>query len=176
MSEGRRRADDLRDERLHAYHDGELSGLSRWRFERELRRSPALRRELAGLRSLGELLRAHDAQATAPDVWDAIALRLPAADARRAEGEGTETEAGASGWAIWWLKPVGALAASAAVVAMVVFGGFLDEGPTPGGVVRWIDSGDRSVMVLDDQPDTTIIWVLDGAIEGAAWGGRREQV
>ena len=32
--------------RLHAYHDGELSGFARWRFERELSRSPVLQREL----------------------------------------------------------------------------------------------------------------------------------
>jgi len=31
-------------------------------------------------------------------------------------------------------------------------------------------------MVLDDDPDTTIIWVLDGAMEGAARGGRSDVV
>ena len=36
-------------ERLHAYHDGELNALARWRFERRLRRSKPLRRELAAL-------------------------------------------------------------------------------------------------------------------------------
>lgn len=176
MSAGPRELDGLREARLHAYHDGELSGLSRWRFERELRRSPTLQRELADLQGLGELLRRHDAEASTPDVWDSIALRLPAADARRAEGEGAPATAAWGARASWWLRPVGALAASAAVVATVVFGGFLEEAAAPGSVVRWIDSGNRSVMVLDDQPDTTIIWVLDGATEGAVWGGRREQV
>jgi hypothetical protein len=37
--------------------------------------------------------------------------------------------------------------------------------------VRWIESDDGNVMVLDDDPDTTIIWVLDGSVEGAARGG-----
>ena len=47
-----------RDERaLHAYHDGELRGFARWRFERRLARSPALQRELRGLSELGRLLR-----------------------------------------------------------------------------------------------------------------------
>jgi hypothetical protein len=31
-------------------------------------------------------------------------------------------------------------------------------------------------MVLDDDPDTTIIWVLDGATEGAARGGPSDVV
>ena len=41
---------------LHAYHDGELSGFARWRFERRLRRSPELQRELAALTRIGEEL------------------------------------------------------------------------------------------------------------------------
>ena len=70
---------DERDElRLHAYHDGELSGFARWRFERALRRSPVLQRELESLRSLRTLLHAHDteqdASAPAVDLWDRIAL------------------------------------------------------------------------------------------------------
>jgi hypothetical protein len=71
---------------------------------------------------------------------------------------------------------VGALAASAALVAALLLTVPGAEPPVSGGVVRWIDSGSRSVMVLDDQPDTTIIWVLDGAGEGAAWGFGSEKV
>ena len=77
--------DGWKEERLHSYHDGELSGFQRWRFERELRSSAALRAELARLASLGDALREHDAAAPAPELWDAIAQRLRAADARRAE-------------------------------------------------------------------------------------------
>ena len=66
--------------RLHAYHDGELSGLARWWFERELRRSPDLQRELASLRRLSGLLRDHEAEAGDVDLWDRIALGLPGAE------------------------------------------------------------------------------------------------
>lgn len=157
---------------LHAYHDGELSWLARWRFERRLRRSPALRAELSNLEDLRGLLRSRDADLPAPDLWDAIARGLPAIDARRADRQAGGAAAGLG----WWLKPVGAVAATAAVAAIVFYGGSWLETPVhAGGVVRWIDSGGRSVMVLDDQPDTTIIWVFDSATEGARIGGRRDE-
>ncbi|MGH0028210.1 MAG: hypothetical protein ACQGVC_00340, partial [Myxococcota bacterium] len=68
-------------------------------------------------------------------------------------------------------------AATAAVAMVALYVGLWPEAPAAsGGVVRWIDSGERSVMVLDDQPDTTIIWVLDGATTEGAWiGGTRDQ-
>ena len=43
------------------------------------------------------------------------------------------------------------------------------------GVVRWMDSRGRSVMVLeeDEQNEVTIIWLLDGGpAAGAAGDGR----
>ena len=45
-------------------------------------------------------------------------------------------------------------------------------GVAPGGVVRWMDSGGRSVMVQEDDGQTgaTVIWLLDGATEGASRG------
>jgi anti-sigma factor RsiW len=159
---------------LHAYHDGELSGLRRWRFERRLRRDPALRRALSALRNLRDQLQGLEAGAATPDVWDAVALRLPAADARRAESAATRAQRGGRGL-VWWLAPLGA-AATVAVVLVAIYGGFWPEPSQTGGVVRWIDSGGRSVMVLDDDPDTTIIWVLDGAVEGAATGGGSDVV
>jgi len=159
---------------LHAYHDGELSGFQRWRFERALRRSPGLRAELDSLSALGRLLRDQDAGEPSPDLWGAIALRLPAVDARRAEAAEAPPV-----WSLpsWWIKPIGAVAATAAVAMVAFYGGFFAEAPAAaGGVVRWIDSGERSVMVLDDDPDTTIIWVLDAATDGAWIGGRRDEV
>ena len=45
------------------------------------------------------------------------------------------------------------------------------QAPQGGQVVRWIDGGARSVMVLDDDPDTTIIWVLDASLDEASTGG-----
>lgn len=151
--------------RLHAYYDGELSGFARWRFERELRRSAPLQRELDALKGLGSLLREQDAVAATPDLWDSIALGLPAADARRTEAE---TSAGGLGW---WIKPLGAVAATAAVAVAFLYGGMGTEVPMTGGVVRWIDSGDRGVMVFEDDPESTLIWVMDDVVEGATLGG-----
>ena len=47
---------------LHAYHDGELRGFARWRFERRLARSPELRRELEALALMRELVREGESQ------------------------------------------------------------------------------------------------------------------
>ena len=41
----------------------------------------------------------------------------------------------------------------------------------PGGVVHWVDGGDRNVMVLDGEGDVTVIWVFDPVSEGASRGG-----
>jgi anti-sigma factor RsiW len=158
------------EELLHAYHDGELSALGRWRFERALRRSPALQRELAALRGMRGALQDLDASGAAPDLWETLAPRLRAARAPRSD---TASDHGGRGL-VWWLAPIGAAAATAAVVLAIVYGGFFATPPAAGGTLRWIDSEGRSVMVLDDDPDTTIIWVLDGATEGAARGGRSD--
>jgi len=161
------------DLHLHAYHDGELRGLARWRFERRLRRSPELRRELSALRLVRQLAREGDAEAATPDLWEGIARRLPAADAAARE---EERPAGIGGpvWAGWW-KPVGAVAAAAAAVAAVLWlpaGGPVPGGPS-GGVVRWVDGGGHTVAVLESDPETTIIWVLDDAKDAAREGGER---
>ena len=147
------------DERLlHAYHDGELRGLARWRFERRLGRSPELRRQLEALAWIGQLVHETEAEAPAPSLWEGIALRLPALDARRSEAVPREPRSPLP----WLLRPLGA-AAAVAVAAALVFGLFTgDNGEV--GVVRWIDSGDRNVMVLEGDEDVTIIWVLsDGS-------------
>lgn len=163
-------------ETLQAYHDGELSRLARWRFERVLRRRPDLRAELGRLAELRRELRALDAAAPAPDLWDAIARRLPAAAARR---PGAWAAGGALPAAhrpvgpprghahdlVWWWKPIGALTVAVLVALSVAYSGLWGRSPAvvAGGVVRWIDSGPRGVIVLDDDPDITIIWVLDGS-------------
>ena len=153
---------------LHRYHDGELSGFARWRFEHRLRRSPELRRELEALDRVGEWVRDSHVEAPGPDLWEAIALRLPAADARRAAGERRRAPARERlGWLAW----------PGVVAATVVFGlllarGWLEpEASSAQGVVRWLDSGGRDVMVLEAAPDTTIIWVFDAPKKGARRGG-----
>jgi len=144
---------DRATRRLHAYADGELSGFARWRFERRLRRSPDLQRELAEIARIGDWVRDAHADSTSPELWDRIALRLPAADARRAERAAGERSG--LGWLAW----PGAIAS--AVVAAVLVSQWLTP-PTPSriGVVRWLDSGPRDVMVLEAAPDTTIVWVI----------------
>ena len=148
---------------LHAYHDGELGGLARWRFERRLQRDPALRRELAGLSRLGSLLRADLEPSPVPDLWDRIALRLPAVDARR-EAAATTISHGVPGF-----RAAGAVVAAAGLLLALWFG-VLDSAAPAGGAVRWVDTGGRPVMVLDapEESNVTIIWVLDDAVEGAA--------
>jgi len=144
---------DRTTRRLHAYADGELSGFARWRFERRLRRSPGLQRELAEIARIGDWVRDAHADSTSPELWDRIALRLPAADARRAERAAGERPG--LGWLAW----PGAIAS--AVVAAVLVSQWLTP-PTPSriGVVRWLDSGPRDVMVLEAAPDITIVWVI----------------
>ena len=152
-------------QQLQAYHDGELSRLARWRFERRLRRSPELRRELQELSAVGAWLRESHAEAASPDLWDAIAPRLPAADARRAEPAAVRREPGLR-WLAW---PAAAVAS-----VLLAFFGTRWLAPTEpalsGGVVRWLDSGGRDVIVLEASPDTTIIWVIEGAPDAASRG------
>jgi anti-sigma-K factor RskA len=169
---GSERIGASRDERaLLAYHDGELRGWGRWRFERRLARSPELRRELAVLARLGELVRESEAQAPAPDLWEAIEQRLPAADARRAEAE--RAGGGLGAWLGSRLRPLGAVAAAAAAAALafVLLSG---DNPT-GGVVRWMDSGGKSVMVLEGGEGVTIIWVLGEFSQPLSEGDVREE-
>jgi anti-sigma factor RsiW len=182
---------------LHAYYDGALSSRARRRFESELERDPALARELEVLRELGTLAREVDAEAETPDLWDQIALRLPAEEARREEasvgGEGLEPSwlpglrklrGIGRGWAAWEvggrrLLPVGAVAALALTAVLLTrFWATPEVGFAKGGVVRWVDSGGRSIMVVEDDGQTgaTLIWLLDTATEGAGLGGTHETV
>jgi anti-sigma-K factor RskA len=165
--------DGGRDEAtLQAYYDGELGAWARWRFERRLERSPDLRRELAALAELGDLVRESEAVVAAPDLWEGIARRLPAIDAERAEARWAERR---PGLLEQYLKPVTALVAAGAVAAALAIA-LLTRETVPGGVVQWVDGGDRSVMVLDEDSDVTVIWVFDSVSEGASRGGRRASV
>jgi hypothetical protein len=44
------------------------------------------------------------------------------------------------------------------------------------GMIRWLDTGGRSVIVLEDQGDATIVWLLEAPEAGASEGGLREAV
>src|SRR4030095_16062637 len=119
---------------LNAYRDGELSGFARWRFERRLRRSPELQRELAALSRVGDWVRASEADKPGVDLWDAIALRLPAIDARRA-APGAAERPGLGG-----LPWPGAFA-SMAIAAVLAYQWLAAPTPNQIGTVRWVDSG-----------------------------------
>ena len=157
--------------RLAAYHDGELGRLARWRLERRLRRSPSLRRELAELARVGDWVRRGHEDPASPDLWEAIAERLPAPEEHRPEAPVRTRSPG-----LGWLALPGAVAATAAVAVALFMGWPAPEPPQTGGVVRWLDSGGRDVMVLEGAPDTTIIWVIDGAGRDARRGGIRDSV
>ncbi|MCH2173327.1 hypothetical protein MK489_21345 [Myxococcota bacterium] len=183
----RRQSEEL-DERstrlLHAYHDGELSSLARWRFERRLAAAPELRRELRLLRRMREAARNLDAQQPAPDLWDSIAFSLPAEEARRGDeatsvGMPGQWKRGPAGGMSAWLKPAGALVALALATLWVVDRVPGAGGPVRGGgVVRWLDTGGRDVMVLEDdaRSGTTLIWLLDAEVGPGASVGRSDEV
>jgi len=156
------------DGTLHAYYDGELGVLARWRFERRLARSPALRRELAALRALGDLVRETEPPQPAADLWGAIAERLPAADAERV---GAAWRPRRPGWLEVLRKPLGAVAAAAAVAVALAIGLLNGENP-PTGVVHWVDGGNRNVMVLEGEGDVTIIWIFDPVPDRVSRGGQ----
>jgi len=189
------RADETgRDQRdLHAYHDGELSGLRRWLFERRLSRSPRLRAELEELKRLAHWVQGVGAQSASVDVWDDIALRLPAIDAefveqrQRRDGQRQRPDGQPQRrdeWREWrgmdWLaaysRPLAAAAVTAALALALFLGIMEDAAPPTPGIIRWLDTGGRSVMVLEDQGDATIVWLLDALEDGISEGGSREAV
>ena len=142
---------------LHAYYDGELHGLARWRFERRLARDPAVRQELLALEETGRLLREVESEQAAPDLWEAIRLRLPALDARRAE---PEEAPGVARSRLWALSPWVGVGVAAAVLALAIGVEWGDA--SVAGSVRWIDSRGDPLMVLQDDSQATIIWVIEG--------------
>ncbi|MEE2665091.1 MAG: hypothetical protein VX681_13320, partial [Myxococcota bacterium] len=154
--------------------------------ERRLARSAPLREELRALRQISAQIEALHRQAEpaeAPDLWSGIAAALPAIDAQLAEERAGRApyarppEAPPRHWLRLpgWAVGTAALAAAAAV-ALVVVVGPPSGGPAPGserpivapgiapggGVVRYLDSGGASVMVIEDaEADMTIIWMME---------------
>lgn len=160
------------DELLHAYHDGELSGFARWRFEQRLRRSPELQAALAALSSVGAALRDIDADGIAPDLWEDIALRLPGLDAQR----DARAQPASPDWLAWLVGPLGAALATAAAAVGLAIAVYAPGGVPSGPALRWLDAAGHSVMVIDDESELTIIWLLDDASGAEAAGGVGEAV
>lgn len=156
------------DERLQAYHDGELSFLGRRFVEWRLRRDPAARHELETLRTMGALLREIDEPPAGVDLWDRIELRLPAVDAARREvAERASPGPGRFGWAA---------AAAAAAAALLWFSVQVPEDEFR-GAVRWLDAGDHPLVVLQDDRTATIIWLPEAraADDVSGQGGERHE-
>ena len=188
-------ADEIgREQRdLNAYHDGELSGLRRWLFERRLSRSPRLRAELEELKRLAHWVQGVGVQPPSADVWGDIALHLPAIDAQLAEQRQSRAEQRQSraeqrqrrdewrerrgmDWLAAYSRPLAAAAVTAALALALFLGIMEDAAPPTPGIIRWLDTGGRSVMVLEDQGDATIVWLLDALEDGISEGGSREAV
>ena len=185
---------------LNAYHDGELSGLRRWLFERRLSRSPRLRAELEELKRLAHWVQGVDVPSPSADVWDDIALHLPAIDAQLVEQRQSRVEQRQSraeqrqsrveqwqrrderrdwrgmDWLAAYSRPLAAVAVTAALALALFLGIMEDAAPPTPGIIRWLDTGGRSVMVLEDQGDATIVWLLDALEDGISEGGSREAV
>ena len=93
-------------------------------------------------------------------------LRDGAPSLRRAGYLLVTTRTRQPGWSglLGW-KPIGvAVAAGAAVLAVGLWNapGTVPDGQT-GGVLRYLDTGGRSVMVVEAQ-DVTIIWLMEGGV------------
>ena len=149
---------------LDGYHDGELGSLERWRVQRHLAGCAACRDELASLAQLGGLVRTAVGRAPEPDMWDAIAARLPS---RRPERERPGNATPRAPTRRRWLAPlrVGTAAAACAAAFLVTTSdsGHLASISGASGVVRSIYSHERPVMVLEPETsdDATIIWLMD---------------
>jgi anti-sigma factor RsiW len=158
---------------LHAYHDGEISGLRRWWLERRIAASPAAQAELAHIRELGTALRAQAEQTPAPDLWSAIVLQLPqpapeAEVSRRREGFGFTLPK--------WAGAAVAAGAVAAAFLLIPGGGTAPDPLTPalrGSAVQLLDTGRRPALILQDDAEATIILLLPkqkAAAEGVSDG------
>lgn len=169
-------------ERLHRYYDGEMSWPVRQWFGFRLRRSPALRAELAAIERVAaavEQAAAEWPQGGTPDLWPAIAASLPVLDAELGGArQAAEPRADAGAltgpgrqWGVGW-RGLAAVAAAASVAVFVGLGMPGGHPETPGavapsvagsqGVVRYLDSRGAAVMVIEDgESDMTIVWMMD---------------
>ncbi|TPV92277.1 MAG: hypothetical protein B7733_26530 [Myxococcales bacterium FL481] len=109
---------NARDERLMAYHDGELSEPDRVAFEREMAGDPQLREQLSALETtralvVGEALREADdvPQARFEQIWDQVDRELDA------PAEAVAPVAPANRW--WRWLPLAAAAAAAGAVLVI---------------------------------------------------------
>ncbi len=180
---------------LAAYHDGELSRFARWLVERQLRKSPALRRELAELAKLSNWVRESEsapASLEIPDPWSEIGPALSRIDReidkevgkrvgkRVGKKVGSNRSAGTDRSQIRWNW--GSLAAGGALAALVLAALTVDNrdgipehstlsaGQETGtGSLRYLQTNGVFYVASQDSGDVTIIWLMDavGTAEGA---------
>lgn len=146
----------VRDVDLDRYRDGELSPWRRWWIARCVARDPALQRRLESLDTLGGLLREQAASIEEPDLWEAVRARLATAPRPAPRSEPPPEPASGSIVPAW----LGAAFATA-VVAVVMAASVLPGDDASMSSVRWLDSKGKPVMVLRDDPEATIIWVIE---------------
>jgi anti-sigma factor RsiW len=147
---------------LDGYHDGELGLLERWRVRRHLAGCGACRDELASLAHFGGWLREAVGDEPQPELWDAIAQRLPA---HRPAPERSRARSVPSRRRVLPGLTVTAAAAAIAAAFLVTTSdtGRLASFGGASGVVRSIYANRRPVMVLEAEStdDPTIIWLMD---------------
>jgi len=133
---------------LQAYVDGELEPSRRADVERVLAGDAEARELAAALRSLGELVRAHEPREF---YWSQIQRRIDqeaALDARRADGATR-----AAGWLRWLVPALG-------VAAVVVFVSINRSGSTPVMEVASATMDDAVGMTFRSDTDgVTVHWL-----------------
>ncbi len=169
-----------RSHALAAYHDGELSWFAHWRMERQLRLSPALRRELAELAELSDWVREIEsvpASGETPDLWSEIGPALSKIDAEVGSKRTVRSQRPRVGWN--WGPLAGAVALATLVFAVMTayrtVDNVVDNGDaipeyslggnvaTAGGSLRYLQTNGVSYVVSQDSEDVTIIWLMDAA-------------
>jgi hypothetical protein len=79
-------------------------------------------------------------------------------------------------WLAAYSRPLAAAGVTAALALALFLGIMEDAAPPTSGIIRWLDTGGRSVMVLEDQGDATIVWLLDALDDEISEGESREAV
>jgi anti-sigma factor RsiW len=147
---------------LDGYHDGELGSLERIRVDRHLAGCSACRDELASLAQLGGLIRGAVGREPEPDLWDAIAERLPS---RRRERERLGASRAPSRRRRWLTPARVGAAVAAGAAALLVTISQTTVAPVGGasGVVRSIYAQERPVLVFEPESSdgATVIWLMD---------------
>jgi anti-sigma factor RsiW len=147
---------------LDGYRDGELGLVERWRVRRHLAGCGACRDELASLAQLGGWLRAAVGAAPEPDLWDAIAQRLPTRRPAPQRSRARSVPSRRRGLPAHRVAAVAAAFVGALLVTTSDSGRVTSLGGAS-GVVRSIYANRRPVMVLEAESsnDSTIIWLMD---------------